>query len=68
MDCDDAESQLARLVDADLETKGARALYSHLDACANCRELFANILLVKVMCKAAWSVWGKQKTGQGSKT
>ncbi len=64
MRCSDAERMLARVLDGDWDTMAARMLHVHLSECTDCRELFANLLLVRAMCRVAREFWGKKETCQ----
>jgi len=59
MQCVDAERILPVLLDGASGVWGTRAMLSHLAACGDCREIFANMLLVKAMGNVARSQWGR---------
>ena len=59
MQCIDAERILPVLLDGDPDVWGTRAMLSHLLTCSDCREIFANMLLVKAMGDVARSQWGR---------
>ena len=64
MDCADAESALVRLFDDEPEGGVGRALWLHLAACANCRELLVDLLLVRALCRVVGGEWDKEKCGR----
>jgi predicted anti-sigma-YlaC factor YlaD len=59
MQCMDAERILPVLLDGDPDVWGTRATLSHLFMCHDCREVFANMLLMKAMGNVARSQWGR---------
>jgi hypothetical protein len=63
MECADAELLIACLLDALGDHPFAWALRLHLTACDQCRELWANMLLVRAMEDIAQSTWGKKSPG-----
>lgn len=62
MECADAEKLLACLLDALGDHPCAWTLRLHLTVCGQCRELWANMLLVRALEDIAQSTWGR--TGQ----
>jgi hypothetical protein len=59
MDCEDAEGVMAGLFDGAEITQAN--LCAHFDACSDCRELFANLLLVQSMSRIACHAWGAKQ-------
>lgn len=59
MKCGESERELAYLFDDHRIVAGDRELRIHLAACADCRELFANSLLVRALGKVARGSWGR---------
>jgi predicted anti-sigma-YlaC factor YlaD len=62
MQCIDAERFLPVLLDRDPDVWGTNTLLSHLYMCSDCREIFANMLLMKAMGNVARSQWGRAST------
>jgi hypothetical protein len=59
MKCGESERELACLFDDHRMVAGDRELRIHLASCADCRELFANSLLVRALVKVARGSWGR---------
>ena len=61
MECADAELLLACILDALGDDACAWALRLHLTKCDQCRDLWANMLLVGALEEIAQSTWGNIK-------
>ncbi len=68
MQCADAEILLSVVRDGNRDESSARELRAHLNVCRNCRDVLANLLLVKAMCRIARGQWGKTETCKVSET
>ena len=58
MECLDAEAVLSRALDGDGDAVSVRQVRQHLSECQECREMFADLVLVRTMGKIASSRWG----------
>jgi hypothetical protein len=58
MQCEEAELATSALFDRDLGR--ARELFLHLAACCECRELLAQMLLLRAMCRVAQQAWERE--------
>jgi hypothetical protein len=68
MNCEDAEQALASLFDVAYNGTIGRELLIHLGSCCDCRDLWSNLVLVRVLERIAREYWGGQKTCQLFKT
>ena len=66
MQCDDAEQILAEVFDASLDSENASQLHFHLEDCADCRDLLADLLLLRAVEGIVSGDWEKRKTFQVS--
>lgn len=58
MRCEEAELALSALFDRDLSQ--AHDLFFHLAACRECRELLAQMFLLRAMGRVAKKYWGSR--------
>ena len=64
MECEEAEELLAGIFDVEGSKAPTRELTAHVYACTGCRELLANLLMVRAMGRVARGLWGNSR-GRG---